>query len=106
MSGGGKKLHVWIASSDLFTNLSTFLFISALGLLAAIGSGVLAPPGWGGSTPCAAPTRAAESLKQADGLVSEVRLGAPEPVHCVRYYRIGDFRFRSADASLGNFQDE
>src|ERR1044072_8649823 len=106
MSGGGKKFNVWIAYSDLFTNLSTFLFISALGLFAAIGSGVLAPPGWGGSTPWAAPTRAAQSLKQADGLVSEVRLGPQDRVDCVRYYRFCDFRFRSADGSLGNFQDE
>jgi hypothetical protein len=38
--GGGKKYNIWIAYSDLFTNLSTFLFISAIGVFAAWGSGV------------------------------------------------------------------
>ena len=40
----GRKYNIWIAYSDLFTNLSTFLFISALGVFAAFGSGVLSLP--------------------------------------------------------------
>lgn len=38
MSGGGKRFNIWIVYSDLFTNLSTFLFLAALGVFAAIGS--------------------------------------------------------------------
>jgi len=33
------KLNIWIAYSDLFSNLTTFVFISALGMMAAFGSG-------------------------------------------------------------------
>ena len=41
MADGGRKFNVWIAYSDLFSNLMTFLFISAFGMFAAIGSGVM-----------------------------------------------------------------
>jgi hypothetical protein len=37
MAGGGKKFNVWVAYSDIFSNLSIFLFISAFGMFAAMG---------------------------------------------------------------------
>jgi hypothetical protein len=41
---GGKKFNVWVVYADLFSNLSTFLFISAFGMFAALGSGALRMP--------------------------------------------------------------
>ncbi|HEX6374553.1 MAG TPA: hypothetical protein VFZ91_02420 [Allosphingosinicella sp.] len=93
---GGKKYNIWIAYSDLFTNLSTFLFVSALGMFAAIGSGLLAPPGWGGSSPCVIPTTIQTSMQAPDSLLqkAEFKVGAVRPQEsCTEYYRIAGFRF-------------
>jgi len=108
----GKKYNIWIAYSDLFTNLSTFLFISALGVFAALGSGRFPTPGLGAQSTCSVPAEAEQGLlktpegsTQPPSLVARLRSSNDPPLDCVRYYRLGTARFASSDASLNNFRN-
>lgn len=106
MSSRGKKYNIWIAYSDLFTNLSTFLFISALGVFAAFGSGLLAVPGMGASRPCSMPATVRAQMEAGDSLWkivgSGVRGGGAQE-GCTEYYSISGFQFRSEE--LSSFTD-
>lgn len=98
MSRRDRKYNVWIAYSDLFTNLTTFLFISALGFFAAFGSGLLAPVGVGGSTRCIAPQAASQGLVSEEGSLlkkaqSETERRSGESA-CTEYFSIDALRFR------------
>lgn len=105
MSYGGKKYNVWIAYSDLFTNLSTFLFISAVGVFAAMGSGLIAPSD-GESATCSGAEVANGYLEEKGSLLRRLEPRAGTRAlrqDCVDYYRISDFRFHS---SLSQFKND
>lgn len=101
MSGGGKKFNIWIAYSDMFTNLSTFLFFASLGLFATLAGGT------GSSDPdpsCTIQEAAMASLRAEPTLVTDIQAGDTQP-GCVRYYGLSTYRFRSADANLRNLSN-
>lgn len=107
MSVGGKRLNIWIAYSDLFTNLSTFLFISALGVFAAIGSGVMVSVGQGSQTECSIPAEIGQSLMAGNSLLKDLGKGAARAdgrAGCVQYYRVDGYSFKSADPA--SFSDQ
>ena len=102
MSGGRKKYNIWIAYSDLFTNLSAFLFISAIGFFAAFGGGMaadLAPAA------CVSSAAATENLT-ASGLMQKIGRQPSGGADCVRHYRIGSNRFRSKWSHVEDFRSE
>lgn len=94
MSGGGKKLNIWIAYSDLFTNLSTFLFISALGIFAAIGSGAFGQMGPRGSGGCTVSSDIGKAMTQYSDWFEYIGSEAASKSSCSEYYRLKDVRFR------------
>jgi len=102
MSGGGKKFNIWIAYSDLFTNLSTFLFFASLGLFAALAGGRSAPDSQ--QPTCRVAEAAAADLLRQPSFVTDIREGGTQP-ECVRYYGLSTYRFRSADAHLRNLSN-
>ncbi len=107
MSGGGKSFNIWIAYSDLFTNLSTFLFISALGVFAAIGSGVMVSVGQGSRTECSLPKGISQSLTADNSLLEALGNGisrANGDEDCSQYFRVDGYSFKSADPA--SFSDE
>lgn len=104
MSGGGKKFNIWIVYSDLFTNLSTFLFIAALGVFAALGSSNHRPgpreaeP----ARPCAIPTQIENSLTEVS-LLKPMQEGQASGAVCERYYQLEGYGYSTsgnADWSL------
>lgn len=96
----GKKFNIWIAYSDLFTNLSTFLFIAAIGLFASLGS--LAGDDVNEAPPCAIPTEVEQRLAATNMLVP---IGLPVRVgeSCRRYYKIDGYLFHSPSDNLEDF---
>lgn len=104
MSTGGKKFNIWIAYSDLFTNLSTFLFISALGLFAAFGSSTFAQLGPGGSARCTVRSDIGDSVTGASALLEYVGSARESRFSCSEYYLIKDHAFVSANSGRGDFR--
>jgi hypothetical protein len=104
-SAGNRKYNIWIAYSDLFTNLSAFLFISALGVFVAMGSRANKQPLDSGDGRCHQLAQVDSSITGAGwSLLTPMRppprqLGVP----CSRYYRIGDYRFHTAQPFRGAF---
>ena len=99
MRRSGKKFNIWIAYSDLFTNLSTFLFISALGVFAAFGSGVVDSLGAGSANGCEIPATAKASMEAEGSLLRRAVTSVPSGRSCSEYYTIGDFRYRSDEVT-------
>jgi hypothetical protein len=99
MRRSGKKFNIWIAYSDLFTNLSTFLFISALGVFAAFGSGVVDSMGTGSAHGCSIPATAKASMEAEGSLLQRAVTSVSSDRSCSEYYTIGDFRYRSDDVT-------
>ncbi|HEY2071156.1 MAG TPA: hypothetical protein VGG48_16485 [Rhizomicrobium sp.] len=112
-----KRFNVWIAYSDLFSNLAVFLFISAFGMLAAIGSSNM--PG----TPSPPPSQpgCVKSLSDFDGSMlgksgpnfpSEFSPGPPgapsQPIkmRCATLYTMPNYQFRNRKFDIASFLNE
>jgi len=98
MSGSGRRhYNIWIAYSDLFSNLATFLFISAVGIFAALGSGAVGIPGPRQPQCRLAPPVAASLARPGSALREvDVRLAQEEGGRgCGAYYMPGEYRFQS-----------
>lgn len=99
---GGRKFNIWIVYSDLFTNLSTFLFVAALGVFGGLGSAVVPPEPPAPSVPvtCDIPETVLRSL-EAGSLLTPIEPGS---VPCRRYYRIDGYAFQSWTSELWTFK--
>ncbi|RYD48235.1 MAG: hypothetical protein EOP60_16050 [Sphingomonadales bacterium] len=99
----GKKFNIWIAYSDLFTNLSTFLFIAALGVFASLGS--MDETETEKAALCTIPAEVEQRLG-ATGMLTPIE--APKRVgsSCRRYYKIDGYRFHSRAPQLQAFMAE
>lgn len=106
MAQRGRKYNIWIAYADLFTNLTAFLFISAIGLFAGLGSGRLSMAKIGGEQQnCRMAPGAAGSLTQPGSLIVDQPVNANLRPPCTQFFRIGRFSFDSPDADLRHFRN-
>jgi hypothetical protein len=101
---GGKKFNIWIAYSDLFTNLSTFLFISALGIFAAIGSGAFGQMGPRGSDGCTASSQVGQAMTKYSQWMEYVGSRPTSRSSCSEYYRLKDVSFKIWSPARGYLQ--
>ncbi len=107
---GGKRFNIWIAYSDLFSNLAIFLFISAFGMLAALGSSDETSKREGGSQTGAKTCDHSfdfDILLDAtkDNAIGFHRIslnGAPLS-SCVHAYGISNYKFRAGKADIASF---
>jgi hypothetical protein len=104
MAGGRKKYNIWIAYTDLFTNLSTFIFISAIGVFAAIGSGSQTPHGAAGFEACAVPSAVAAELKAGNSAITPLGPGFRRTAAdgCTEYYSITEHRASTSSTGIRN----
>ena len=105
----GRKFNIWIAYTDLFTNLTTFLFISAIGIAAAYGSGLLDVVGLGTSSSCPAATELTMPIRAEASLLVDADAEVEEPNQglrrgCSKYFRIDGVQFKAADRNLRQLQ--
>lgn len=101
---GRKKFNIWIAYSDLFTNLSTFLFISALGIFAAVGSGAFGQLGPNGSQRCTVASEIGKAMIAESELLEYIGSVAYSRSSCAEYYRVRDVAFVGWGAERGYFK--
>ena len=100
---GGKKYNIWIAYSDLFTNLSAFIFISALGAFAAIGSGTRVSPGLGAFETCSIPNAVRAELEKDGSQLRRVGEGlrpTGSREGCTEYYAVERSRYAPGEGGI------
>jgi hypothetical protein len=100
---GRRKFNIWIAYSDLFTNLSTFLFIAALGVFASLGS--MNNDKEEPQAACVIPEVVEQRLGET-GLLAPLGPTVKVGSSCRRYYKIDGYHFRSPSAQLSEFTTE
>jgi hypothetical protein len=101
---GGKKFNVWVVYADLFSNLSVFLFISAFGMFAALGSGALTPrPGLLPHT-TGHPDCSKQVLDTGDAFagskftpISDKQL---PPAGCAHYFALANYGYRRGSTDI------
>jgi hypothetical protein len=111
-----RKFNVWIAYSDLFTNLTGFLLIASLGIFGLIAAGVLARIGMGDTGPVEQCKKAQEEVRvrlaRAGTILAESTTFAGDVTRkagsrdCVRYYDLGTYSFTSEQVSRWRFRNK
>jgi hypothetical protein len=106
MKNDRKRYNVWLAYSDLFTNLSAFLFISALGVFAALGAGRSPALGVGQVGPCKVPASLETAVKHKDSVLAPLGSAAIGKYPCEINYQISGYRYQSFASDIGFFRSD